>query len=176
MSRQLIIMYTMLGHGGSCATLPPPPPPSPPLEDDDSFNEFLDELNDNQACEVPANELQPAIVASFRMQRLEGNNTKTVKEVNQVLLERAMEVSVDRHVYSETEHHRIYHEDEERVYHKAKLEVDACNRRQALLARRHLPPTPAALLHQEMSSPGCKDVRRPQIGSCAVLGWTRGRR
>jgi hypothetical protein len=94
MSRQLIIMYTMLGHGGSCATLPPPPPPPPPLEDDDSFNEFLDELNDNQACEVPANELQPAIVASFRMQRLEGNNTKTVKEVNQVLLERAMGVGL----------------------------------------------------------------------------------
>jgi hypothetical protein len=105
-------MYTMLGHGGSCATLPPPPPPSPPLEDDDSFNEFLDELNDNQACEVPANELQPAIVASFRMQRLEGNNTKTVKEVNQVLLERAMGVSADMRVYGEAERRRFYCEAE----------------------------------------------------------------
>jgi hypothetical protein len=174
-------MYARLGHGGSGAMQPLPPPPlSPqPQEDaeyDDSFNEFLDMLNENEAAGVHADELQAAIAASIETEFLEGNNARTANKVNQVLLERAMEISVDRHVYSETEHHRIYHEDEERVYHKAKLEVDACNRRQVLLAHRHLPPTPATLLHQEMSSPGCKDVRQPQIGSCAVLGWTRGRR
>jgi hypothetical protein len=41
------------------------------------------------------------------------------------------------------------HEAKERVYREAGLELDTCNRRRVMLAPRH-PPSPAALLHQEM--------------------------
>jgi hypothetical protein len=49
-------------------------------------------------------EFQAGIAASFETQRQERNNMRTAEEVNQVLLERAMEVYGEagrRHVYSE---------------------------------------------------------------------------
>jgi hypothetical protein len=49
-----------------------------------------------------------------------------------------MEVSVARRVYSKAEHRRIYREAKECVYREAKLEGDARNLLQVLLAR----PTP----------------------------------
>jgi hypothetical protein len=38
----------------------------------------------------------------------------------------------------------------ERVYREAELEVDARNWHREMLTSRHLPPSPAAVLHQEM--------------------------
>jgi hypothetical protein len=48
--------------------------------------------------------------------------------VNQVLLERAIEASVDRPVYDDAERHRVCCKDKERVYREAELEVDTRNR------------------------------------------------
>jgi hypothetical protein len=69
------------------------------------------------------------------------------KEVNQVLLERAIKASIGSDAEREE---RLYHKAEERVYHEAMLEVDVRKRHQAVLAGQNSPPSPEAMLHQEM--------------------------
>jgi hypothetical protein len=58
--------------------------------------------------------LQASIAASFKTEREERNNTRTVEEVNQVLLERAMEISQDR--APRAKHARLFMEAERHCY------------------------------------------------------------
>jgi hypothetical protein len=44
----------------------------------------------------------------------------------------------------------VYREADECVYRKVELEVNACNRHREMLASRRPPPSPTAVLHQEM--------------------------
>jgi hypothetical protein len=86
--------YTMLGHSSRAfpngASPPPPPPPStstssapPPLpeekhSDNDSFQEFLNELDEKHKGQPPPEEAQAALLHSFERARQEPNDSTTV--------------------------------------------------------------------------------------------------
>jgi hypothetical protein len=73
---------------------------------------------------------------------LSHGNARTAEEVNQLLLDLAMEASIGRPVYDDAECHHVYRE--------AELEVDASNRHHTMLAAWHPTPSLAAMLHQEV--------------------------
>jgi hypothetical protein len=122
---------------------PPPPPPStpppfplpPPSEEkhsDDSFQEFLNELDEKHKGRPPPKEVQAALLRSFETVRQEPNDSTAVYDVEDVDLNDGEDVDL---------------EDSE----DADLE-DGRRRHAALLAkrRREAPPTTLALLHRQM--------------------------
>jgi hypothetical protein len=73
---------------------------------------------------LPA-ELQVSIATSFEMQCQGRDNAMTTEKVNQVILERAMEASIGRPVYGDTEWNHVYRE--------AKMVVNTRNRHRAMM-------------------------------------------
>jgi hypothetical protein len=122
------------------------PPPSPPLlpeeeehSDNDSFQEFLNKLDDTHKGQPPSEEVQAALLCSFERVRQEPNDSMAVYSVEGADLEDGEDVDLEDDDLKDGD------------CEDADLEDGRC-RRAVLLAKRcrEAPPTPLVLLHREM--------------------------
>jgi hypothetical protein len=116
------------------STPPPSPPPSPEEKhsNDDSFQEFLNELDEKHKGQPPPEEVQAALLRSFKTAHQELNDSTAVYGVEDADLKDGEDADLEDGKDADLE--------------------DGHRRRAALLAkrRREAPPTTLALLHKKI--------------------------